>query len=341
MPATLTSNVVLTNGLNQLWDAAISARTRTTYASGFNCLCNFLIMHAVFSTYANSLPYINEEILMYFVAHCFAVLKLRHTTVKTYLAGIKFTYMAAGVHCVFDDAARGSLNRLYTILRGYKKLASPVVRVRLPITFSLLRRLLLLLRRGVFGPFEDLILECMCTTAFFGFLRCSEFTSISHFVPDTDLCINDILFDYSGRCVKLRLKESKTDPFRCGVYIPLFATDQDICPFRNLDMVIRLRRQSNATDFDPVFVTLEGRPFTRSIFLRRLDTLLMRLGLDCSMYNGHSFRIGAATTAASVRMEEHLIRTLGRWSSDCYMRYIQTPNSVIADAQGSLCHLSL
>lgn len=54
------------------------------------------------------------------------------------------------------------------------------------------------------------------------------------------------------------------------------------------------------------------------------------------MYNGHSFRIGAATTAASVHMEDHIIKVLGRWSSDACFRYIRTPASVLRDTQRSL-----
>ena len=42
---------------------------------------------------------------------------------------------------------------------------------------------------------------------------------------------------------------------------------------------------------------------------------------------GRSFRIGAATSAASCGLPGHLIKTLGRWSSDAYQIYIRTPIS--------------
>ena len=51
-----------------------------------------------------------------------------------------------------------------------------------------------------------------------------------------------------------------------------------------------------------------------------LKHTLTCIGFDFSMYSGHSFQIGAATTAGSVHVEDHLIKILGRWSSDAYCR---------------------
>jgi len=40
--------------------------------------------------------------------------------------------------------------------------------------------------------------------------------------------------------------------------------------------------------------------------------LLDKVGLSGDSYNGHSFRIGAATSAHEAKLEDHLIQTLGR-----------------------------
>ncbi|CAC5406398.1 unnamed protein product [Mytilus coruscus] len=45
---------------------------------------------------------------------------------------------------------------------------------------------------------------------------------------------------------------------------------------------------------------------------------------------------GTATSAQEVRLEDQLIKTLGRWSSDCYTRYIHTSPRVIKQAQNQL-----
>ena len=54
------------------------------------------------------------------------------------------------------------------------------------------------------------------------------------------------------------------------------------------------------------------------------------MGLNPQDYAGHSFRIGAATTAAQVGLEDSVIRSLGRWNSDAFYRYIRTPQEQLA-----------
>ena len=74
----------------------------------------------------------------------------------------------------------------------------------------------------------------------------------------------------------------------------------------------------------------------RSYFIFHIKRILNQLGYDTSFYSGHSFRIGAATTAVSCRLEDHLIRTLGRLSSDCYRTYNHTPEQVLKSAQNAI-----
>ncbi|XP_071114704.1 uncharacterized protein [Haliotis cracherodii] len=176
-------------------------------------------------------------------------------------------------------------------------------------------------------------METMCSIAFFGFLRCGEFTCSSSFDVDANICVEDITFD--GMCI-LRLKVSKTDPFRQGVHISLFATKNLVCPFRSLTQLVWIRRRSGARNTGPLFVDSSFTAITRNTFLRWLSIILCRAGFSSSGYSGHSFRIGAATTAAQARLEDHLIKTLGRWSSDCFTRYIRTPEATLRQAQISL-----
>ncbi len=60
----------------------------------------------------------------------------------------------------------------------------------------------------------------------------------------------------------------------------------------------------------------DGSPLTRDGFVRQIRLIPSEVGLDASEYAGHSFRRGAATTAALAGIPDHVIKMLGRWESD-------------------------
>ena len=78
------------------------------------------------------------------------------------------------------------------------------------------------------------------------------------------------------------------------------------------------------------FVQL-GKWLTRNNLTTELRTVLKHCGLPYDKFYSHSFRIGAATTVAKAGIPSWLIKVLGRWSSDCYERYIRTPQYTILE----------
>ena len=85
----------------------------------------------------------------------------------------------------------------------------------------------------------------------------------------------------------------------------------------------------------PLFCFAEGRPLTRQLLSSTVQSLLRSVGYSGN-YSGHSFRIAAATTAASRGLPDHLIKTLGRWSSDAYQRYIRTSAGSLSEVSSLL-----
>ncbi len=53
-------------------------------------------------------------------------------------------------------------------------------------------------------------------------------------------------------------------------------------------------------------------------------------------YSPRSFRIGAATAAASMETPEWLLKLLRRWSNSCYQSYIRIPEQAIHMVQKKL-----
>ena len=334
MSTILRSNPYLADVVDEMWCSAIASKTKQVYSSGLVQFLRFASMHNVPCSITN-LPSVSENLLLLFVAYCSKHLNLSGSTIKLYLAGIRFAYVEAGV----PNPAGGPLERLNLLLKAVTRNQGQQQRIRLPITSDILAMLCTVLREGAFTPFTDVLLHAVIVVAFFGFLRCGEFTTNTvQFNPEVNLCMEDVSFD-SSEHVFLRLKSSKTDQFRKGVIVTL-CTNDNFCPVGALNeyIAVRRHRNPNVQPCDPLFVSEDGRPLTRSCFLHYLRQLLSRVGLDSSKYSGHSFRIGAASSAAQRGIQDHMIKTLGRWSSNSYNRYIHVTDNSLHNAQSALAY---
>ena len=62
--------------------------------------------------------------------------------------------------------------------------------------------------------------------------------------------------------------------------------------------------------------------------MAKVRDALAAAGVDEGNYCGHSFRIGAATTAAKRGVEDSVIKTLGRWESTAYFQFAFLGNNL-------------
>ena len=153
--------------------------------------------------------------------------------------------------------------------------------------------------------------------AFFAFLRCSEFTvPSSGFIPDTHLTPSDVLIDKMPfpDSLMINIKKSKTDQFKRGFIIVLGKTNSQICPVAAILTNLHLRGQKNG----PMFIFKDGSLLTRDKFSRLVNQTFKNAGWQGN-FTSHSFRVGAASTAAVLGVPVHMIRAMGRWNSDAYL----------------------
>ena len=322
----------LVDSSNSLWQYALAPGTAKTYKYALQKFLQFLVLSCSFK-YASQevLPPITEDILINFITFCAEILHIQSSTINVYLAGIRFHYIKAGLK--FPSA---SWERLPYIQKAIKRKQGQGASKRLPITFNILYNICALLKKSVYSPHTDIMLLSAFKLAFFGFLRCGEVTIKSHNELDKAIRISDIVFSANKSSYVLYLRASKTDPYFKGVHIPIFA-NKKLCPVSSMFQFVQMRISQGANKSDPLFVDFNGAVLTRHQFISYLHHLLCRLGVDTNKYSGHSFRIGAATSAASAGVEDHIIQSLGRWVSNCYTRYIRADPSILRKAQSSMC----
>ena len=165
--------------------------------------------------------------------------------------------------------------------------------------------------------FNNRLLWPACCTAFFGFMRSGEFTvpSSSLYIPDHHLSMRDVTID--NHCcpslVAVTLRASKTSQFS-PVTIFLKQTQADLCPVKALVSYLEIQ----GTNPGPLFVTEDRLPLATPTFLKMLHSTLSKASIDPSQFKSHSFRIGAATTAAAAGVHSSIIKSLLTLGQLCF-----------------------
>ena len=174
-----------------------------------------------------------------------------------------------------------------------------------------------------------------CCLAYFGFLRSAEFTvpNLASYSPSIHLGVADIAVDASSlpSCLRIRIKASKTDPFRKGCFVHLGRGSFPLCAVQSLLAYLTLRGDRPG----PLFLFQDGRPLSRSLLTAWLRRILSSANIQ-GHFSSHSFRIGAATVAARNGIPDHQIQALGRWTSTAYLSYIRTPAEMLSQLSKQL-----
>ena len=306
--------------LSALQELSISNASRQTYAQGQQSFITFCTTYQL-----QPYPLTGATLRLYTT---YLARSLSYATIQTYLAAIKHKHIKEGFPPSFHQ-----MHLLRLLLRGIKRSKGLTARPKkLPITANVMRTLKDNLRlSSTFHESDKIMLWAAFTLAFFGFLRSSEFCAPAqgYFDPQRTLLVKNV--QLVDNMVVLYIKVSKVDPFQQGQSIQLAATNQSLCPYRAIRNHLSNCRDTNG----PLFKFHDNTYLTRKSLTSILQELLPQSSNN-SRYTSHSFRVGAATTAAAVNTPEWLIKVLGRWSSDCYQTYIRTPLETIASVPSIL-----
>ena len=257
---------------------------------------------------------------------------------KVYLVAVHHMQVLSGFP---EPREISSLPRLKLVLNRISRSrvgAGSLQRPRLPITMHILK--------GVFTTlwqqpptFNTTVLWAACSVCSFGFFRAGEITvPTKHgFNPRSHLTWGDVSVDNirEPSCIKFHLRISKCEQLGRGVDVFIGRVNDPICPVVACSWYIAL----NGPRPGPFFWFEDGSPLTKACFVQLVKEVVSEMGLDAELYSGHSFRIGAATTAAQAGITEATIKALVRWSSSAFLLYVQTPRSRLAELLQKLAHV--
>ena len=310
----------LTQAANTLIAHSVAPSTRDKYNS-------HLQTYNKFCQDTDTTPFpTNQQTLIVFATFLHKA-NTSHQSINQHLAAVKYYTQVHGF-----DLDIPSFSRLYRLLRGIKRSQGTTYKKppRIPITPPLLTTLGRNLWNSSILFNNKVMLWAAMLTAFYGFLRVSEYTSthVKSYDPLITLCFHDVTV-ISPHIINIRIKASKTDPFRLGVNIKLVRNNSHLCPFNALVYFLN----HHPTRQGPLFTWQDGRYLTRS----HLASVLSKIKPPhLTSMSSHSFRIGAASTAAAAGLPRWLIQSLGRWTSNCYRDYIRIPQDTLVKVSHSL-----
>ena len=292
----------------RLLAASRAANTHNTYEKAWKAFQRFRLQYS-YNIYAH--PNIEEiaQFIAYLSWHGYA-----SSTISTYVSGIAFIIKSNGLPDITDNFV------IRRLIDGCKRRHARRD-TRCPITLPILKALLASLSHVCSHGYEVAMFRSAYLLAFFGFLRVSEFTVSTRHSPIT-LFDEDVYVSEGGttRQIHIRIRRSKTDQAANGCQITLPANDRyEICPVRAVANYRSMRSRGGIA----FFCNFDRTPLTRQQFTSTLKRAVAFCGLPVTFYSSHSFRIGAATSAAMSGVPEVRIQSMGRWSTDTHKIYIR------------------
>ena len=296
---------------------SVAPRTHFVYQCAWQFFRWFILRHDFLAT--SSFPSLQQ--LVHFIAFL-AVNGYAAATIASYVSGIASTLR---LHNFPDITKHFIVKRMLDGCRrrhGRRDL-------RRPITISVLRKIIPALTAVCRNQFEAHLFRTAFLLAFYGFLRVGELTTTTRAAEPT-LRRSDVTLHHtsSGSVVNLNIRFSKTDQFGRGCVISIPAAshaDVALCPVNATAQYLSI-----SPAHDGSFLShFDGSSVTRSQFAAVLSRALRFCGVYDARFTSHSFRIGAATSAAMAGIPENEIQRMGRWHSGVYRRYIRITNAFL------------
>ncbi|PPQ81779.1 hypothetical protein CVT24_005332 [Panaeolus cyanescens] len=192
---------------------------------------------------------------------------------------------------------------------------------RSPVTTTMLK--VLLSELNLEDPLDAAVAACACT-AFWGQCRLGELlpptsTSATSHLPSRDNLTRSASKKSDPRSYELHLPSTKTNR-ATGQTITLLKQDHPTNPLpllQNHFAINELPKKCGLFEYLPK--DSNSNLLSKRRFLTRCNTIWSKRGY--SYITGHSFRIGGTSKLLASGIPPDVVKTMGRWTSDSFLRY--------------------
>jgi hypothetical protein len=250
---------------------------------------------------------------------------LKHSTINSYLAGIRQLHITRGLQA---PDLRTDLVKL--VLKGIANTDGIRTRQtrwtgRLPMTINTMLLFKKLIKNSQLAPQDKDLVWSVSTLAFAGAFRIHEILAKneSTFDPNFTLLTEDVTCTRSvgNAILHIKIKCPKESKSATPTLVDVYESTGPLCP------VAAFRSWSEHKYRElglPIFRLQNGTPLTGN----RLNKIMKELlgpytNAERGFFATHSFRISLATMLGQAGFEDQEIMASGRWSSRVFERYIK------------------
>ncbi|KAF9443409.1 hypothetical protein P691DRAFT_613590, partial [Macrolepiota fuliginosa MF-IS2] len=210
-------------------------------------------------------------------------------------------------------------DRLAQVLNGIHNMtpSSSIQPKRPPVTIQALELLALYLNHS--DPVDVAILACTCM-AFWGQCRLGKLIPISttHFTNRLFPSWNSIQYSPNNHCTRvLHLPATKTN---CqGQDIALVQQCGPTNPIKIMSLHTQINKSTPSMPLFSIKRQYDTLILTKKIFLNQCNQIWK--GAGYTTFTGHSFRIRGTTHLLLSRVPPNVIKAMGHWLSNAFLRY--------------------
>ena len=291
----------LVNTTESLVCSALAPSTRRAYHRNMEQFSVFVRDHCPQS---NHFP-ADSGMVALFIAHLYNAGKTTATITST-LAAVSYLHKLYGYT---DPTSHFIIKKM---LVGVAK-SRPGLDLRYPITLQILNSLVRSCQYVTQSCYYSQLFSALYSLSFNAFLRPGEVTQSVNNLQFSQVSINEQ--SVSIRFLKFKHYHGK------HVTIVVHRNLHPSCPVKTLSSYV----QSRGKEPGPLFCHPTLSPVTHSELSQTLSMSTKWASCHNLGVRPHSFRIGAATHAASLGYSEEHICRMGRWHSNSFKRYIRIP----------------
>ena len=272
-----------------------------------------------------------------FLVYLQQVKHLAYGTIQVYSAAVRSWFVVNGLpdSSIGQAGAKDPLLRL--LLQGIKRTSVGSQRVeRKPITMPKLIKFVDAIDLLEISILEKTRLKTLILLSFWGLFRGSELCKSSgrkNYLrrKDVRVCRTGEGISY----VKVVLRGTKTCQFkRTAVYI--YENETKYCAVSTAATYFKITKSRSDIGPNSHFFSWGTRVMSLRYFNIMIKLLASKIGLKPKFYSSHCFRAGGATSATNRGIPPHVIKQMGRWSSNCFELYVKKPREALRKAQRSI-----